>query len=235
MGGHSAAGDVLTSPIVAGGGVPAAEGIGALFQRIRVLHGRKGDHPAVEIVSVGRRLRIDLAVVLQSQLVLISRVVILRRDGWPAVGHPLRMDDRCAVLAGRCGKSRQRRARLMLDALIVIVGLYGFVQGVVHAVLLHAALRFLIIQRGQIQLIVPGNGDAPAHIGAVVKEGQKADLAVIAVGGNAALVIQQCVIQQGIVALDGGVAVVLGVLDVELTVPSGEVGVVAPAVVVKVA
>ena len=234
MGGHSAAGDVLTSLIVAGAGVPAAEGIGVPFQRIRVLLGRRGRHPAIEIVSVGQHLRFDLVVVLQSQLVLISRVVILRRDGWPAVGHSLRMLDLCAVLAGRCGKSRQRRARLLVDAIIVIVGLYGFVPGVVHAVLQHAALRVFIMQRGQIQLIVPGNGDAPFHIGAVVKEGQKADLAVIAVGGNAALVIQQCVIQQGIVALDGGVAVVLGVLDVELTVPSGEVGVVAPAVVIKV-
>ena len=238
---HSAAGDVLTAREAAGGGVPAAQLIRILFQRLRIGHQQEIIHPAIQIGLIQHVIVLDdLIVVLRRECVPVPVVVEIGGVGFAPVGQrSIWLRFAAAGLIPHTGKARQGRVCLMLDVLVVIVGKDGVVEHIiprhpVHCARCHALIPLMARQHLHIELIDPLAGNAPSHIGAVVKEGQKADPVGIAVGGNAALVIQQCVIQQGIVALDGGVAVVLGVLDVELTVPSGEVGVVAPAVVVKV-
>ena len=238
---HGAAGDVLTAREAAGGGVPAAQLIRILFQRLRIGHQQEIIHPAIQIGLIQHVIVLDdLVVVLRRECVAVPVVVEIGGVGFAPVGQWfICLRFAAADLIPHTGKARQGRVCLMPDGRVVIVGKDGVVEHIiprhpVHCALCHALILLMARQHLHIELIDPLAGNAPAHVGAVVEKAQKVHRARIAPLADQLFGIEQVIVQHRIQALDGGVDFFLRVLHVVLAVPSGEVGVVAPAVVVKV-
>lgn len=236
-GGHGAARHIFAAVIAAGAGVPAAEGIGVLLQRGRIGWDTRlvaGGLPdiGVDASLKGHFVILGPAVIVQRQIVALPLVEQVGGIAQPPVVQrtvvllqPPRVALACA------DEARQARPGLVRDRFVVIGGVHGAVQVVGHA--LEYRVSLLARRRLHIQLVDPLPGIAPADVRAVVEEGQEVHIiGILPVCEprirNKAVLIHQLLVQNGIIALDGGVGVRPVVLDVVLAVPPGEIGVVAP-------
>ena len=219
-GGHGVTRLILRAFIAAGGVIPAAEGIGASLQRTgirRFIGDRRGQWGLVRQRNCGH----CFIVIVQRQRIGIARVEKLRRKGLSAVA---RRGIILLLLAVR-GKAVQCRLRLMTDAIVVVCGVDGFDQLVIRSIV--SEVSFVTVKDRYIQLIQPLPRLTPVNIIAVTEIPEEIDL-VRRVLRDLVGAIQQVFIQPLEHTLDGGVIVVKCILHLELAVPAGQIGVVAP-------